>query len=80
MKERLKYFDNKDESEVTIHKIIQRTLFMLNQEPAFAEPLGNSLERLFSQGTYQFYKHFAATIFARFILFCPWVSEDGINL
>ena len=35
-------------------KIIQRIFFLLNQEPAFAESLGNGLERLISQGFLSF--------------------------
>ena len=45
--------------EVTVRrlgKIIQGFFLLLNQEPAFAEPLGNGLERLVSQGLLFFYR------------------------
>ena len=72
------------DSEVTVRrlgKIIQR-IFLLNQEPAFAESLGNGLERLVSQGLFYFYIILFSPL--RFLpgllrfapTNCPWVSED----
>ena len=70
-------------SEVTVRrldKIIQR-IFFLNQEPAFAESLGNGLERLVSQGLFYLYRKLSQLRFLPGLLRfaptnCPWVSED----
>ena len=64
-----------------LRKIIQR-IFLLNQEPAFAESLGNGLERLVSHGLFYFYRKLSQLRFLPGLLRfaptnCPWVSEDG---
>ena len=59
---------------------------MPNQEPAFAEPFGNGLKRLSSQGLFPPYLTLDASIFAAFTSSRPnylplaWVSEDGALL
>ena len=40
-----------------------RVFFLLNQEPAFAESLGNGLERLVSQGLLYFYRKLSSLRF-----------------
>ena len=70
--------------EVTVRrlgKILQRT-FLLNLEPAFAEPLGNGLERLAFEGLFYFYRKLSPLRFLPGLLrFAPtnfpWISEDG---
>ena len=57
---------------------------MFNQEPAFAESLGNGLERLVSQGVLYFYRKLSPLRFLPGLLRfaptnCPWVSEDEVN-
>ena len=75
---------HESDSEVTVRrlgKIIQR-IFLLNKEPAFAEPLGNGLERLVSQELFYFYiilLRFLAGLLRFAPTNCPWVSEDGVN-
>ena len=56
--------------------------FLLNQGPAFEEPLGNGLERLVSQGLLYFYRKLSPLRFLPGLLrfaptYCLWVSEDG---
>ena len=76
---------HESDSEVTVRrlgKIIQR-IILLNQEPAFAEPLGNGLERLVSQGLLYFYRKLSPLRFLPGLLhlaltYCPWVSEDVV--
>ena len=52
---------------------------MLNQEPAFPEPLGNGRERLVSKGLLYFYRKLSPLRFLpdllRFAPTIPWVSE-----
>ena len=57
---------------------------MFNQEPAFAESLGNGLERLRSQGLLYFYRKLSPLRFLSDLLRfaptnCPWISEDTVN-
>ena len=49
------------DSEVTVRRLgkIMQRIFLLIQEPAFAESLGNGLERLVSQGLSYFYRKLA---------------------
>ena len=62
------------DSEVTVRQLgrIMQKIFLLNQEPAFANGFGNGLERLVSKGLFPlFLKTFVATISAQFTSFCP---------
>ena len=66
--------------EVTVRrlgKIIQRIFFLLNQEPAFAEPLGNGLERLVSQGLLYFDRKLSRYDFCTVYFVLPRLTAPG---
>ena len=68
------------DSEVPVYrwgKIIQR-IFLLNQEPAFAEPLGNDLERLAFPGALTtFIKNFCCYNFCPVYFVSPQLTAPG---
>ena len=75
---------HESDSEVTVRrlgKIIQRIL-LLNQEPAFAEPLGNGLERLVSLGLLYSYRKLSPLRFLPSLLLFVVIAKvfDGCYL
>ena len=70
---------HESDSEVTFRrlgKIIKR-IFFLNQDPAFAQRVGNGLERLVSQGLFYFYRKLLRYDFCPVYFISPRLTAPG---